>query len=54
MVKRVARFITFMCLLSLLLSVGCIGCANGRPPAWTLEQWDAARRDAGVGLRGGD
>ena len=31
-----------LCLaLSFLLSVGCIGCANGRPPIETLDQWEA-------------
>ena len=32
----------------------CMGCANGRPPALTLDQWDASRRAAGIGLSGGD
>jgi hypothetical protein len=54
LVKSVARLITVICLLSLLLSVGCIGCANGRPPALTLEQWEASRRAAGLGIAGGE
>jgi hypothetical protein len=41
--KRAAKLITCICLLSFLLSVGCIGCGIGKPPLWTLEQWQADR-----------
>ena len=41
--KRVAKLITCICLLSFLLSVCCSGCGIGRPPVWTLEQWEADR-----------
>jgi hypothetical protein len=41
--KRAAKLITCICLLSFLLSVGCIGCGIGKPPVWTLEQWRANR-----------
>jgi hypothetical protein len=49
-----APSLIFICLLSLLLSAGFIGCATGRPTTWTLEQWEASRRGAGVGIGGGD
>lgn len=39
--KRLAKLIAFMGLLSLLLSVCCIGCGIGKPPVMTLEQWEA-------------
>jgi hypothetical protein len=39
--KRVARLITWICLLSFLLSVCCLGCGIGKPPVMTLEQWQA-------------
>jgi hypothetical protein len=32
----------------------CMGCVNGGPPTLTLDQWEASRRAAGVGLSGGD
>jgi hypothetical protein len=50
--KRVARLITGMCLLSFLLSVCCTGCGIGKPPVWTLEQWQA--EDNRVRSSGGD
>jgi len=37
----VARLITCIGLLALLLSVCCSGCGIGRPPVMTLEQWQA-------------
>jgi hypothetical protein len=40
---RVARLITYIYLLSFLLSVCCVGCGIGRPPVWTLEQRQADR-----------
>jgi hypothetical protein len=41
--------------LGLALTLICYtGCANGRPPALTVDQWKASRRAAGVGLSGGD
>ena len=39
--KRLARFITFVCLLGFLLGVCGIGCGIGKPPVMTLEQWRA-------------
>lgn len=50
---RIGRLIVCICLLSFLLSSGLMGCANSRQPTISLEQWDRARRAAGVGL-GGD
>jgi hypothetical protein len=44
----------FIWLLSVLLGVGFIGCATDRPPSLTLEQWEASRRAAGLGIGGGD
>jgi hypothetical protein len=41
--KHVDRLIIFVCLLSSFLSVGLLGCANGRPPVKTLDQWEAER-----------
>jgi hypothetical protein len=41
--KRVARLITCIALLALLLSVCCSGCGIGKPPVMTLEQWEAER-----------
>jgi hypothetical protein len=38
---RVARLITGMGLLSLVVSVCCSGCGIGKPPVMTLEQWEA-------------
>jgi hypothetical protein len=38
--KHVARRITCIGLLSLLVSVCCSGCGIGRPPVMTLEQWE--------------
>ena len=31
-------------LLSCLLSVCCVGCGMGKPPALTLDQWEAQYR----------
>jgi hypothetical protein len=39
--KRVARLITFICLLCCLLSVCCVGCGISKPPVMTLDQWQA-------------
>ena len=39
--KRMARLITFMCLLGFLLGVCGIGCGIGKPPVMTLDQWQA-------------
>jgi hypothetical protein len=50
---RLDRLIIGICLLSFLLSTGFMGCVHSRQPTWSLEQWDRARRSAGVGL-GGD
>jgi hypothetical protein len=36
---RFDRFIIFICLLSLLLSVGFVGCATSHQPTISLEQW---------------
>jgi hypothetical protein len=35
--------IRYMCLLGLIafLSVGFMGCASGRPPVMSLDQWQA-------------
>jgi hypothetical protein len=38
---RVARLITGMGLLALLVSMGGSGCGIGKPPVMTLEQWEA-------------
>ena len=51
---RLDRFIIVACLLSCLLSAGFMGCATSKPPDWSLEQWERARRSAGVGIGGGD
>jgi hypothetical protein len=37
---RFDRFIIFICLLSLLLSVGFMGCATTSQPTISLEQWE--------------
>jgi hypothetical protein len=42
--KSVERLFICICLLSFLLSVCCIGCGVGRPPALTLDQWEALDR----------
>jgi hypothetical protein len=36
-----ARFITFMGLLSFVVGVCGVGCGMGKPPVMTLEQWRA-------------
>ena len=36
---RFDRFIIFICLLSLLLSVAFMGCATSNQPTISLEQW---------------
>jgi hypothetical protein len=51
---RVVRLIIGIEILAYLLGAGIVGCATSRQPTWTLEQWEAAHRAAGVGLRGGD
>jgi hypothetical protein len=38
--RRFDRVIIFICLLSLLLSVGFIGCATRNQPTISLEQWE--------------
>jgi hypothetical protein len=43
MEKRIARLITCIGLLALLVSVCCSGCGIGKPPVMTLEQWEAGR-----------
>jgi hypothetical protein len=39
--KRIAKLITSIGLLVLLVSVCCSGCGIGKPPVMTLEQWEA-------------
>ena len=36
---RFDLFIIFICLVSLLLSVGFVGCATSHQPTISLEQW---------------
>ena len=43
MEKRVARLITYIGLLALLVSVCGSGCGIGKPPVMTLEQWETER-----------
>jgi hypothetical protein len=38
------RLFTGMCLLALLVSVGCSGCGMGKPPVKTLKPWEAERK----------
>jgi hypothetical protein len=51
---RVVRLMIGFGILACLLGAGFVGCTTSRQPTWTLEQWEAAHRAAGVGLRGGE
>jgi hypothetical protein len=44
MKRRTIGFLVFIGLLSFLLSVCCMGCGVSRPPALTLDQWEALDR----------
>jgi hypothetical protein len=50
--RRIDRLMLCICLLSILLSTGFMGCMHSRQSTWSLEQWERARRSAGVGLGG--
>ncbi len=50
---RIVRLIIFAPLLSFVLSAGFIGCATSQQPTRSVEEWERARRAAGVGI-GGD
>jgi hypothetical protein len=42
--KSARKLLIVICLLSFLLSVCGVGCGIGKPPALTLDQWDAQYR----------